>query len=124
VFRMSRVLGQAKMSGPAGSFDVPPGTDVREVARRLEPAVPAQEAVLLVRVGRAAALRRAGETVESGVPGPDGTTEWDRVRLPGGAQADEVLALGPDVYVEGPVVLRDEVVDRLRTAVAAVEARR
>jgi proteasome accessory factor B len=119
VFRLSRVVGQATVSGPAGSFDVPPGTDVRETARRLAPAVPAEEATVLVRVGKAAALRRAGETAETGVPGPDGTTEWDRVRLARGAQADEVLALGPDVYVEGPEVLRDEVVDRLRAAAKA-----
>ena len=36
--------------------------------------------------------------------------------LPSGAQADELLALGADVYVERPASLRDEVVARLRAA--------
>ena len=32
------------------------------------------------------------------------------------AQADELLAFGSDLYVEGPSALRDEVVARLRAA--------
>ncbi|MGA8248114.1 MAG: WYL domain-containing protein, partial [Nocardioides sp.] len=61
-------------------------------------------------------LRRAAATVERDVAGPDDATPWDRLRLPGGAQADEVLTLGADVYVERPTSLRDEVVARLRAA--------
>ena len=55
-----------------------------------------------------------GVTVD--VPGPDEETPWDRLRLPGGAQSDELLSLGPDVYIESPASLRDEVVRRLRAA--------
>jgi proteasome accessory factor B len=116
VFRLSRVVGPAKATGSPGSFEVPPGTDVREVARRLAPAAPTEEAVILARLGAAAALRRAAATVERDVAGPDDATPWDRLLLPGGAQADEVLALGADVYVEEPASLRDEVVARLRAA--------
>ena len=116
VFRLSRVVGQATMSGPAGSFVVPPGTDVRETARRLAPQAVAEEAVVLLRPGAGAVLRRSATGVEADVAGPDETTPWDRLRLPG-AQADELLAFGPDVYVEGPESLRDEVVSRLRQAV-------
>jgi proteasome accessory factor B len=118
VFRLSRVVGQARMSGPAGSFVVPPGTDVREATRRIEPAAPAEETVVLVRPGAAAVLRRTATSVEADVEGPDEETPWDRLRL-SAAQTDELLAFGPDLYVEGPASLRDEVVSRLRTSVAA-----
>jgi proteasome accessory factor B len=118
VFRLSRVVGQATMSGPAGSFVVPPGTDVRETARRLAPSAPAEEAVILLRPGAGAVLRRSAASIEADVDGPDEETPWDRLRLPG-AQADELLAFGPDVYVEGPPALRDEVVTRLRQGAGA-----
>jgi len=119
VFRLSRVVGAAVATGPAAAFEVPLGTDVHEVARRLAPATPAEEAVVLVRPGAGAVLRRNATSVESDVAGPDERTPWDRVRLPGGALADELLAFGPDVYVEEPVALRDEVVSRLRSAVTS-----
>jgi proteasome accessory factor B len=119
VFRLSRVVGQAKATGGPGAFDVPAGTDVREMARRLAPPAPTEEAVLLARPGAAAALRRAAATVEREVAGPDGTTGWDRLSLPGGAQDDELVALGSDVYVESPSSLRDTVVARLRAAAEA-----
>ena len=118
VFRLSRVVGAATMSGPAGSFVVPPGTDVREAARRIEPATPAEEVVVLVRPGAGAVLRREASSVEPDVDGPDEDTPWDRLRLQR-AQADELLAYGPDVYVEEPASVRDEVVARLRAAVEA-----
>ena len=116
VFRLSRVVGPARATGSPGDFEVPAGTDVREVARRLAPAAPTEEAVVLARLGAAAVLRRAASTVERDVAGPDDATPWDRLRLPEGAQADEVLTLGADVYVERPASLRDEVVARLRAA--------
>jgi proteasome accessory factor B len=116
VFRLSRVVGRATMSGRPGAFEIPPGTDVRESARRLEPLPPSEEAVLLVRPGAGALLRRAAASVEPDVDGPDEETPWDRLRLPGGVQADELLSLGADVYVERPESVRDEVVERLRAA--------
>ncbi len=122
VFRLSRVVGSARMTGPAGSFTVPPGTDVRDVARRLAPATPAEEAVVLVRPGAGAMLRRTASRVVADVDGPDDQTPWDRLYLPGGAQADELLAFGSDLYVEGPQALRDEVVARLRAGVEASTA--
>ena len=106
------------MSGPAGSFVVPPGTDVRAATRRLEPATPAEEVVVLVRPGVGAVLRREATSVEPDVAGPDEETPWDRLRLQR-AQADELLAFGPDLYVEAPASVRDEVVARLRAAVGA-----
>jgi proteasome accessory factor B len=113
VFRLSRVVGPAKLTGPPGSFEVPPGVDVREAARRLEPTTPSEEVVVLVRPGAGAVLRREATSVEPDVTGPDEQTPWDRLRLPR-AQADELLAFGADLYVEGPPAVRDEVVARLR----------
>jgi proteasome accessory factor B len=118
VFRLSRVVGQAKMSGAPGSFTIPPRTDVRDVARRLAPATPAEEAVVLVRPGAGAVLRRTATRTQSDVDGPDEHTPWDRLYL-SGAQADELLAFGADLYVEAPAALRDEVVSRLRAGAKA-----
>jgi proteasome accessory factor B len=120
VFRLSRVVGKATMSGRPGAFEIPPGTDVRESARRLAPVAPSEEAVVLLRPGAGAPLRRAAAAIESDVAGPDEETPWDRLRLPGGAQDDELLTLGPDVFVERPASLRDAVVERLRAAAGAL----
>jgi proteasome accessory factor B len=120
VFRLSRVVGPATAAGPPGAFEIPPGTDVRQLARQLAPATPTEQAVVLVRPGAGAVLRRAAAQVDRSVAGPDGTTSWDRLTLPGGAQDDELLALGPDVYVESPPTLRDSVVARLSGAARAL----
>lgn len=121
VFRLSRVQGEARRSGQPGSYDVPPGTDVRATTMRLAPEPATGRATLLVREGSGLALRRDAESVEPGVAGPDDRTGWDRVVISRGGPgvADEVLGYGPDVYVEEPASLRDEVVRRLRAVVAA-----
>ncbi|HYF72327.1 MAG TPA: WYL domain-containing protein [Nocardioides sp.] len=120
VFRLSRVQGEARKTGQPGSYEIPPGTDVRATTLRLAPEPTSGRAVLLVREGSGLALRRDAETVETGVPGPDERTSWDRVVVSRGGPgvADEVLGYGPDVYVEEPASLRDEVVGRLRAVVA------
>jgi proteasome accessory factor B len=120
VFRLSRVQGEARRTGQPGSYDVPPGTDVRATTMRLAPEPATGRATLLVREGSGLALRRDAESVEPGVPGPDDHTVWDRVVISRGGPgvADEVLGYGPDVYVEEPASLRDEVVRRLRAVVA------
>jgi proteasome accessory factor B len=120
VFRLSRVQGEARKAGAPGSYDVPPGTDVRATTVRLAPEPPTGRAVVLVRAGSGLALRRDAESVESGVPGPDQRTAWDRVVINRGGPgaADELLGYGPDVYVEEPAALRQQVVERLTAVVA------
>lgn len=115
VFRLSRVEGEAVLAGRPGSYQVPEGTDVREVTRRLAPAPSHERVELLVRPGSARPLRRDAETARTGVTGPDGRTDWDRLVLSRGSQglADEVLSYGPAVYVETPEELRRAVIDRL-----------
>ncbi|ABL82153.1 MULTISPECIES: WYL domain-containing protein [unclassified Nocardioides] len=121
VFRLSRVQGEARRAGQPGSYDVPPGTDVRATTLRLAPQPTTERAVLLVREGSGLALRRDAESVDPGVVGPDERTAWDRVVVSrsGTGLADEILGYGPDVYVEEPAPLRETVVDRLRAVVGA-----
>ncbi len=104
VFRLSRVQGEARKVGAPGSYDVPPGTDVRATTLRLAPEPPTGRAVVLVRAGSGLALRRDAESVEPGVAGPDDRTGWDRVVINRGGPgaADELLGYGADVYVEEP----------------------
>lgn len=117
VFRLSRVVGQVSLTGKAGAYDVPPGTDVREVARRLAPSAPRVPATVLVRDGAAYSLRRQAEAVETGVAGPDERTGWDRLHVsaPAADLVAEVLSHGPQAYLESPADLRRDVVARLRT---------
>jgi proteasome accessory factor B len=114
VFRLSRVHGTPRRDGTPGSYDVPPGTDIRDVARRLAPAPLTEPAVVLVRVGAGLGLRRKASVVDQRVEGPDGTQQWDRLRLTHGDLADEILTYGADAYVESPESLRSAVVSRLR----------
>jgi len=122
IFRLSRVQGEATKDGESGSYDIPLGTDVREVARRLAPEPTAERVQLLVREGTGHVLRRDADTVGTGVAGPDDASAWDRVVLTRGTVglADELLGHGADVYVEEPVELRNLVVERLRSAVGEV----
>ncbi len=119
VFRLSRVLGEVRLVGPPGAYDVPPDTDVRAIARRMAPAMPSTTAVLLVREGAGHGLRRTAENVALDVDGPDHRTRWDRVVMhrPVQGLADEVLSHGPDVVLLEPVEVRDQVVARLVEAV-------
>ena len=68
-------------AGTPGSYDVPPGTDVRATAVRLAPAPPTGRGGRPGPPGRrASALRRDAASVEADVAGPDDRTGWDRVR--------------------------------------------
>ena len=119
VFRLSRVQGDVRLVGPPGAYEVPPDTDVREIARRMAPSTPTEHAVLLVREGAGHGFRRSAARVEIGVPGPDEASRWDRVELlrPAMGLADEVLAHGPDVVLLEPERLRSQVVARLQQVV-------
>jgi proteasome accessory factor B len=118
IFRLSRVQGKATKAGSPGSYEIPPGTDVSEVTRRLAPQPSTQRVVLLVRKGAGHTLRRGADLVEEGVPGPDTDSTWDRLVLERSAVGlvDEVLGYGADAYVEEPPQLRERVVERLRAA--------
>ncbi|WP_435747595.1 helix-turn-helix transcriptional regulator [Nocardioides sp. SYSU DS0663] len=122
LFRLSRVQGEARKVGEPGSYDVPAGTDVREIARRLARPATSERTVVLVRAGAGHALRRNADEAQPGVAGPDDRTGWDRLVLTRGipGAADEILAHGDDVLVEEPASLRETVVARLTAALERV----
>ena len=110
LFRLSRVQGEVRPTGRPGAFEVPAGTDIHALTQSLAPAPPEHRATLRVREGAGLGLRRQGTVTGAAGAG------WDRVEIPYGrsdALADEVLAFGADVVVEGPAQLRDLVVSRL-----------
>jgi proteasome accessory factor B len=110
-FRLSRIVGAVKATGPAGAYEPPPGVDlISHVARWSGPLERTGRATLLVRPNRAAGLRRwAAECV----PTPDG----DRLVVPyADAEwvADNVVGYGPDVTVLEPPEVREAVIQRLK----------
>jgi len=117
VFRLSRVVGDARRIGAPASYDIPDGIDLRATTRRLAPSPAVVEATLLVRKGAGATLRRGAATIEDDVAGPDTDSPWDRVVLRRDRLAEELLALGPDVLVESPPELREDIMARLRATV-------
>lgn len=121
VFRLSRVQGTAAATGPRGAYEIPEGLDIEATTRRLAPPPADGRAVVLVRTGAALPLRRAADSVEAGVAGPDGTADWDRLVITRGAVglADEVLSHGANAFVEEPDVLAEQVVAALDDVLAA-----
>ena len=130
VFRLSRIEGDVRFSGPPGSVTVPPDADVREVVRTWDSA-PAQEhtAVLRIRPGAGYGLRRYATPAPGvpGVPGVPGDADsspidpWDTLTVPysdTGRFADHVASFGADVVVTDPPDLRDAVIRRLKGVLA------
>ena len=116
VFRLSRIDGPVKMSGPVGSVTVPPDADVRELVKNWDTPLPRDhEAVLRVRAGGGYGLRRYAKTVT-----PDGDG-WDRITVQFADvpwYADHLASFGPDVMVIGPPDLREAVISRLKGVLA------
>ena len=103
--------------GSPGAYDVPPGTDVREVARRLAPDAAAEQRSCWCARGRAAAAPRRRARRARTSPARTSRRRWDRVARPRGAAVPTSCSpSAPTSYVEGPAALRDEVVARLRAA--------
>jgi proteasome accessory factor B len=115
VFRLSRVSGTPRASGPAGAFEPPADLDLAALVARQ---IGGEEQLVVVRVrpGTAVGLRRHATPLGVAEDGDDRlelrTTEpW--------ALADEIAAHGADVLVETPQRMREAVVDRL-TRLAAL----
>ncbi|GAB3167362.1 YafY family protein [Myceligenerans halotolerans] len=94
VFRLSRIEGRVRLSGPPGAFEVPPGLDTDRMLGRSGREVPMRTALLAIRPERAAELRTRGKQVDEplgavaasggagrGVPSPGGVPDGGR---PGG----------------------------------------
>ncbi len=113
-FRLSRITGPVKAVGRSGAVTVPP--DVRLKERVVASAVSAEprSALLRVRAGRAAGVRRGGTVVA-----PAGTGDFDEVQVPMTSMWDtarRIAGQGPDVVVVDPPELVDAVLELLRGA--------
>ncbi|HWG01551.1 MAG TPA: WYL domain-containing protein [Trebonia sp.] len=114
VFRLSRIEGPVKMSGPPGSVTVPDGTDVRELVKgwNQSPETERKTATLRVRAGAGTMLRKYAD----GEIEPDGAG-WDKVRVSypdAGWYMEYLASFGPDVVVTDPPDLRQAVVKHLK----------
>lgn len=114
IFRLSRVIGEVETEGQAGSYTIPDGTDMKDIARALFPPEPAEAAVLRIREGRGQALRRLAERV---TPLGDGLDEVEIRYSSRWELASEVASYGPDVVVVSPQDVREAVIQRLTAAV-------
>jgi proteasome accessory factor B len=117
VFRLSRVAGTPRASGPEGAFEPPADVDLAGlVAGAFGGRGEEQLVVVRARPGAAVGLRRWATPLGAGPDGDDRlqlrTTEPWRL-------ADQLAAYGPDVLVESPAAVRDAVVERL-TRLAAL----
>ena len=113
LFRLSRVIGDVRRTGAAGSYEVPEGTDMKKLARGLFPAPPDEAAVLHIRKGRGLSLRRLAEQVTS----IDDDIDEVEIRYSSDWElASEVASYGPDVVVISPDSVRDAVIKRLQAA--------
>jgi proteasome accessory factor B len=118
VFRLARIAGPVKFSGPAGQVTVPDGVDVREMVRGRDSA-PVREhtAVLRVRAGAGVGLRRHAVSVRA----DEETPGWDLVTTRFadlGWFADYAAWFGPDAIVLDPPDLREAVIRRLKGVLA------
>lgn len=115
-FKLTRVEGQVRATGPAGAFDIPADLDADALIGLRRPA-PLRSAVLALRPERAGALRaRARVHVDEtggSVPGRDVVVvDFTSVRT----IADEVAGYGDAVVVLDPPDVRAAVIDRLLAA--------
>jgi proteasome accessory factor B len=122
VFRLSRIDGPVKLSGPAGSVVVPDGIDVRALVEEFGKSPergPAERttATLRVREGAGHGFRRRPRSIE---PDPD-HPGWDIVTVRFAEEkwyAEYVASFGPDVVVLDPPDLRDAVIAKLKGILA------
>lgn len=111
VFRLSRVVGDARPYGEPDVVRRPEGVVLRDLVARSVAETPTSTAVVRVRAGSAWELRRAATSVAPAGAG------WDRLELGYSDPerlADRVTAFGADAVVDSPAEVRDAVVARLR----------
>ncbi len=113
VFRLDRIDGPVRFTGPPGTVVVPPGTDVRAAVRDrdAEPTVP-RSCLLRIRTGAGYGLRRHALSIE-----PDDAEGWDVAELnftENGWWSEHLASFGADVVVLEPSDLRDAVIGRLK----------
>ncbi len=112
-FRLSRVRGAVRPTGPDGAVKVPTGLDLVAHVAAAEPPEHEKVARLRVRRGSGTWLRRISARVRPGAPDDD----WDVVEIGYTDSewiADRVARQGRLAVVEHPPEVRDAVMRRLR----------
>jgi proteasome accessory factor B len=115
VFRLSRIEGPVRFTGPPGSVAVPPGADVRAAVHDWDSSAP-RSCLLRVRAGTGYGLRRYAERIEAA---PE--AGWDLVELGYSDTtwwSEHIAWFGADVVVLEPSDLRDAVIGRLKGVLA------
>jgi predicted DNA-binding transcriptional regulator YafY len=117
VFRLSRIVGDVRATGPEGAVAVPEGLDLRAmVAREADEMQPRQTARVRIRSGSCWELRRTALSVTPDEPG------WEVVETgfsDTGRLADRIAGYGADAVLLSPAEARDAVVRRLRALTGA-----
>jgi len=135
IFRLSRIESNVRRVGRAGQYVVPDDLDPQQMLARLGPPEDTRTAVVRVRPGRGAGLRRralddaedrALAEEQGDGPGDPGTSEapgeWDEIQVKigdAGGLAQELAGYGADVVVLEPADVRADVIRRLQAALAA-----
>jgi proteasome accessory factor B len=134
VFRLSRIESDVRRVGRAGQYVVPEDLNPQQMLGNLSAPSDDREALIRVRVGRGAGLRRRAlpQHALRVSPGDNRDTArdtvaidhagWDELRLRVGdadGLAQELAGHGPEVVVIEPADVREEVIRRLQAALAA-----
>jgi len=116
LFRVSRIQGDVTTAGPAGSYEVPADTSVRDLAASFTVNDPVGEAVLHVRRDRALPLRRHALSV---MPLDDDLDEVVVGYRSTWELASTAASFAPHVVVVTPPEARSLTIDVLRKAAEA-----
>ncbi len=118
VFRLSRVVGAPRVTGPENAFEPPADLDLAALVARQDGG---EEQLVVVRARPGAAIGLRRTAVPLG-PADDGTDRLQLRTTEPWRLADQLAAYGADVLVEAPQAVRDAVVERL-TRLAAMGER-
>ncbi|MQA24214.1 MAG: WYL domain-containing protein [Micromonosporaceae bacterium] len=110
-FRLSRIVGEVRRVGKPGAFEVPDGINLIDyVAQWSGPSEHSGRAVVRLRHGRAAGVRRWADDVTPGEEGDLATVRYSCAeRLAGW-----LVGYGADVVVLDPPEVREAIVELLR----------
>ena len=110
-FKVARVVGEPRLVGAQGAYDVPEG-NLDDRLGWMEPTQPQSEALVAIKAGAAPELRR-GATADP-TPTRPGYAAYRVAIADDRDVVGELAAHGADVIVLGPTKLRSAVIRRLR----------
>ncbi|MDN5761949.1 MAG: WYL domain-containing protein [Microlunatus sp.] len=127
MFKLSRITDKPRRTSKVGAYQVPDDLDLRALARALDPGEPNRGAVVSIRAGKGATLRRRGTaTIAPTMPSGAGVPAGFETLAVGFADlrsiAEEIVRYGADVIVHDPPELRSLVLDLLTRVAATASA--